>query len=167
MDGGSREAKIPRPLMAPDPSSAGSPADAIRADIWLWAARFFKTRALAADACKGSKVRRGGHPIKASTLLRPGDLLVISGEPCPREIRVLGILHRRVGAPLAAASFTELTDPAVLAAAREVRHATAIHRPAGDGRPTKLERRQIDTLRKALREMGYPQAEPTDGSGKI
>ena len=129
--------------------------ESLRADLWLWATRFYKSRSLAADACKGGKVRKGGQPVKPATLLRPGDTLVISTELCPREIRVEKIIARRAGAPIAVTCYTDLTDPAVLESAREARRLQHENRAPGEGRPTKQDRRQIEKLQETLRGLGY------------
>jgi len=130
----------------------------VRADLWLWSVRLFKTRALAADACKAGKVLRSGHPLKAASALRAGDVVDVTGPSGPRRIRVEKPISRRVGAPAAATCCTDLTDPAVAEAARVARREAGAGRPPGTGRPTKQERRDIDQLRGALRELGYPEA---------
>lgn len=137
------------------PSSPPEPSESSRADIWLWAVRLFKTRGLAAEACKGGKVHRLGAALKPAANLRPGDLLTVQTEAVKRSIRVEKIIARRVGAPIAATCYADLTDPAILEAAREARRLAQATRPAGDGRPTKLDRRQMEKLRDALRGMGY------------
>jgi ribosome-associated heat shock protein Hsp15 len=136
----------------PDPSTS---PETQRADLWLWATRFYKSRSLAADACKGGKVRKAGQPVKPATPLRPGDTLVITTELCPREIRVEKIISRRAGAPIAVTCYTDLTNPEVLAAAREARRLQLPARAPGDGRPTKQDRRQIEKLQETLRGLGY------------
>ena len=137
----------PRPQ--PDP-----PAD-VRADIWLWAVRQFKTRALAATACRGGKVQRNQIQVKPSTALRPGDVVKITTDIGQRVLRVESLITRRVGAPEAAMAYTDLTDPAQLAAARTARAQLAAQRLPGHGRPTKHDRRELDRLRDALHQMGY------------
>lgn len=131
------------------------PPETLRADIWLWATRFYKSRSLAAEACKGGKVRKGGQPVKPSTPLRPGVTIVITTELCPREIRVEKIIARRAGAPITATCYTDLTDPAALAAAREARRLRQESRAPGEGRPTKHDRRQIEKLQQTLRGLDY------------
>lgn len=136
--------------------TGSSPApESQRADLWLWATRFYKSRSLAADACKGGKVRKGGQAIKPATPLRPGDMLVIATELCPREIRVEKTLARRAAAPIAATCYSDLTDPAILSAAREARRLQHPSRAPGEGRPTKQDRRQIEKLQETLRGLGY------------
>lgn len=136
----------------PDPSTS---PESMRADLWLWATRFYKSRSLAAEACKGGKVRKGGQPVKAATLLRPGDLLTLSTDLCLREIRVEKIIARRAGAPIATTCYSDLTDPGLVAAAREARRLQHESRAPGEGRPTKQDRRQIEKLRETLRGLGY------------
>lgn len=140
---------------AEPPSKQPGPPDGIRADLWLWAVRLFKTRSLAADACKAGKVHRLGAAIKPAAILRPGDLLTVKIESVARSIRVEMLIARRAGAPVAATCYTDLTDPTILEAAREARRQAMAARFPGEGRPTKHDRRQMEKLRDALREMGY------------
>jgi len=117
-----------------------------RADKWLWATRFFKTRALAAKACAAGKVKRGGKPLKAAADIRAGDVLEIPFPEGPgmKTILVKEPISLRVGAPLARACYDDLTPPEVYAHVKQV---LAERREAGQGRPTKRERRQIGKIR--------------------
>ncbi len=119
--------------------------DSVRADKWLWATRFFKTRGLAADACATGKVKRGGHPLKASTSIHPGDLLEIPFPEGPgvRSISVKAVISLRVAAPLAQACYEELTTEEVFENLKQ--WLTAKHE-AAKGRPTKRDRREIDKI---------------------
>lgn len=118
----------------------------LRADKWLWATRFFKTRALAVKACASGKVKRAGHPIKAATELRPGDRLEIPFPEGPgyREIHVLACIEKRLGAPEARACYDETTPPETLEALKAWHMA---RREDGPGRPTKRNRRELDRIR--------------------
>ena len=104
----------------------------VRIDKWLWAARFFKSRTLAAAACNGGKVHVNGDAAKASKTVRPGDML-----------RVTALAERRGGAADAAVLYEDLTPPPP---PREARPGPPAYRPPGAGRPTKRERRRIDRL---------------------
>ena len=119
--------------------------DAARADKWLWATRFFKTRGLAADACATGKVKRAGHPLKASSNIHPGDLLEIpfAEGPGVRSISVKAVIIKRVGAPEARACYEDLTLPEVYEHLKEWHTA---RNEAAKGRPTKRDRREIDKI---------------------
>jgi ribosome-associated heat shock protein Hsp15 len=118
----------------------------VRLDKWLWAARFFKTRALAVDAIGKHRVEVNGQPAKASRELRVGDRLTLRdpGQPA-REIEVRGLSEIRGPAPLAQTLYAETADSQQQReAAREQRRqgvepALAIEQ----GRPTKRDRRQL------------------------
>jgi len=115
----------------------------LRIDKWLWAARFFKTRSLAAAACQGGKVDVNDETAKPARLVRPGDRVAVTLSGGRRIARVLGLAARRGPAPAARALYEELTPPAPPRA----RAAPPPFRPPGAGRPTKRERRQLDRLR--------------------
>lgn len=120
-------------------------SDSARADLWLWATRFFKTRGLAADACGTGKMKRNGHPLKPSSPIQPGDLLEIPFVEGPgvREVSVRAVIIKRVGAPEAQACYEDLTKPQVY----EVLKAWQIAKQeAAKGRPTKRDRREIDKI---------------------
>jgi ribosome-associated heat shock protein Hsp15 len=118
----------------------------VRLDKWLWAARFFKTRALAVDAIGKHRVEVNGQPAKAGRDLRVGDRLTLRdpGLP-PREIEVRGLSEIRGPAPLAQTLYAETAQSLQQRdAAREQRRqgvepALAIEQ----GRPTKRDRRQL------------------------
>jgi ribosome-associated heat shock protein Hsp15 len=116
-----------------------------RADKWLWATRFFKTRSLAAETCSEEKVRRSGHLVKPATAFHVGDVIEIPFPEGPgvRTIKILGLIEKRVSAPLAQACYEDLTPPEVYEASKLARQQK---RDAG-GRPTKKERRDIGRIR--------------------
>lgn len=115
----------------------------VRVDKWLWAARFFKSRTLAAAACAGGKVDVNDQAIKPSRALRPGDRLVITLPRGKRIVRVAGLADRRGSGAEAALLYADLTPPPPPREARRL----PVFRPPGAGRPTKRERRMIDRLR--------------------
>lgn len=117
--------------------------DSIRVDKWLWAARFFKTRGLAAAACDGGRVDINDAAARPSRHLRPGDVLRVTAGGERRVARVLALSGRRGPAPVARALYEDLTPPAP---PRE-RRAAAVWREPGTGRPTKRERRALARLR--------------------
>lgn len=120
-------------------------SDSIRADKWLWATRFFKTRGLAAEACATGKVKRNGHPLKPASPVQPGDLLEVPfvEGPGARQISVRTVIGLRVGAPEAQACYEDLTKPGVY---DELKLWLAAKREAAKGRPTKRDRREIDRI---------------------
>jgi ribosome-associated heat shock protein Hsp15 len=115
----------------------------VRIDKWLWAARFFKSRTLAAAACQGGKVDVNGDAVKPSRSVRPGDLLRVTLPRIRRIVRVTALGERRGSAVEAAALYEDLTPPPP---PREARPGPAAYRPRGAGRPTKRDRRRIDRL---------------------
>ncbi len=119
--------------------------DSVRADKWLWATRFFKTRNLAAEACANGKVKRLGHPLKAATPIHLGDVLEIPFPEGPgqRTIFVVSLISLRVGAPLAQACYEERTAAEIFAALKLWQTAKS---EATKGRPTKRDRREIDKI---------------------
>ena len=119
--------------------------ESVRADKWLWATRFFKTRGLAADACAAGKVTRLGHPLKASSTIHPGDLLEIPFPEGPgvRSVSVTAVISLRVAAPLAQACYDERTPEEVL---EKLRLWLTAKNEAAKGRPTKRDRREIDKI---------------------
>ncbi len=84
-----------------------------RLDKWLWCARFFRTRALAAALCEAGRVRISGHVVrKAHYALKPGDVLTFPQGGLVRVVRVLGFAARRGPAPAAVALYDDLAPPA-------------------------------------------------------
>ena len=121
-------------------------AEPVRLDKWLWAARFFKTRALAVEAIGKNRVEVNGQPVKPSRDLKVGDELTLRepGMP-PRTIEVLGLSEIRGPAPVAQALYTETqASLAAKEAAREARRqGTEPAQAIEHGRPTKRDRRQL------------------------
>jgi ribosome-associated heat shock protein Hsp15 len=122
----------------------------IRIDKWLWAARFFKTRSLAAAAVAGGKVKVNGERVKAAKAIRPDDELSIHVGPYEYVVRVLALSGRRGPAPEAALLYTESVQSK--AARKELATRLSAERIYGShekGRPTKRARRQIIRFKKA------------------
>jgi len=120
------------------------PSEKMRLDKWLWAARFFKTRSLAAQAIEGGKVKLNQQRIKPAKDVHPGDLLAIQVGCYEWSIRVLGLSARRGPAPEAQALYAELPESQERRLAQmalrsiQVEPAAQIH-----GRPTKRDRRRL------------------------
>jgi ribosome-associated heat shock protein Hsp15 len=118
--------------------------DGVRIDKWLWAARFFKTRALAREAILGGKVHREGHRVKPGRVLQAGDRLSLQRGDELFEITVTVVSDRRLPAAQAAGMYVEapasLERRESLARGRRQEREARIESP---GRPSKRERRQI------------------------
>lgn len=119
----------------------------VRIDKWLWAARFFKTRSLAADAVEGGKVLVAGERVKPARGLKAGDHVEVRIGPYRWAITVLGLAERRGPAEQARQLYTEAEDSRTARErlAAEVRAARAAS-PLQRGRPTKKLRRQMEAL---------------------
>lgn len=116
----------------------------VRLDRWLWAARFYRSRSLAHDACEGGKVDVNGQAAKPSRGVRLGDRVRITLGEWRRELIVRGLGARRGPATEARTLYADLSPPPP---ARARRPPPAVLRPPGLGRPTKRERRLIERLR--------------------
>ena len=120
----------------------------VRVDKWLWQARFFKTRGLAAGLAGSGRLRiNSEHVVKPAQTVRPGDVLTFPQGDRIRVIRIEALGLRRGPAPEARALYTDLEEAAP-AAEREPKPAPPAERESGAGRPTKKERREIDALRR-------------------
>jgi len=128
--------------------SRSTPQGKVRIDKWLWAARFYKTRALAAAAIESGKIEVNGERARRSKLVRAGDRARIRIGPYEHIIAVLGVSDRRGSATIASALYEETVE------SRKAREAMAVHVRAMNantgyesGRPTKKDRREIERVR--------------------
>lgn len=122
--------------------------DDVRIDKWLWAARFFKTRGLAADAIDGGKVEVNGARAKRARVVRVGDRVRLRIGPYEHQIVVRSVSDRRGPAPEAALLYEETSESRIARErqAEQMRADRDVFAPAR-GRPTKRDRRQITRLR--------------------
>ncbi len=120
----------------------------MRIDKWLWAARFFKTRSLAGNACELGRIESGGQRAKPARDVRVGDMLRITNGGGEFHVEVLGLSEMRGPAAIAQALYreTEESREMRLKAAAE-RKAMALSDPLSDNRPSKRDRRKMDRLR--------------------
>jgi ribosome-associated heat shock protein Hsp15 len=120
----------------------------VRIDKWLWAARFFKTRALAAKACELGRIQSNGHPAKAAREVRVGDMLRVSNDGGDFEIAVLLLSEVRGPASVAQTLYreTEASQQLRLKVAAE-RKAMRQFEELPAGRPSKRDRRRIIQFR--------------------
>ncbi len=119
---------------------------AVRADRWLWAARFYKSRALAAQACDGGKVSVNGQAAKPHRLVRVNDVLLVTHPAGPKILNVVGLAERRGSAQQAGLLYEDKSPPAPPRERRSFLIPPLI-RPPGAGRPTKRERRALGRVR--------------------
>jgi len=117
-------------------------------DKWLWAARFFKTRSLAARACELGRIQSNSQPAKAAREVRVGDLLHIKTDSDDYQVKVLLLSEMRGPAAVAQALYeeTEASRESRIKAAEE-RKAMRNFAPAPEGRPSKRDRRRIIQFR--------------------
>lgn len=116
----------------------------MRIDKFLWCVRLFKTRSLATDALRREQVQLGGRVVKASAEVKVGDVFALREPPVWRSWEVLAIPASRVGAKLVPGLLAERTAFADLEKLEVARLAKAQHRDAGEGRPTKRDRRDME-----------------------
>jgi ribosome-associated heat shock protein Hsp15 len=124
-------------------------AGRVRIDKWLWAARFFKTRSLAADAIGGGKVEVNGERVKPAKLIQAGDEVRIRLGPYEHIVIVRGLSERRGPATVAATLYEETAASVATRAkhAEQLRMAPAAFVYEEKGRPTKRDRREIERFR--------------------
>lgn len=121
----------------------------LRVDKWLWHARFFRTRGLAAELAGSGRLRiNSEHAGKPSQTVRPGDVLTFPQGNRIRVIRIEALSDRRGPASEARGLYTDLDPPAAMSTADSVPVPPAAQRDPGTGRPTKSERRKTDALRR-------------------
>lgn len=118
-------------------------SESLRVDRWLWFARFYKSRTLAAEACASQRVRVNGAPVgKPGHAIRIGDVLTFPLGPHIRVIKVAALAARRGPFAEARLLYEDLAPPTTAVAPSPV----TAQRDKGEGRPTKAERRAIDRL---------------------
>ena len=123
-----------------------------RIDKWLWAARIFKTRSIAAAACKKGQVSMGGTQLKASRMVKSGDIINVRKAPITYSFRILQPIERRVGAKLIPEILENVTAPDQYELLEMSKISGFVGRAKGTGRPTKKERRSLDDFREDVPE---------------
>ena len=117
-----------------------------RIDKWLWAARIFKTRTIAADACKKGRVTINSAQVKASRMIKPGDVIEVRKSPITYSFKVLQAIEKRVGAKLVKDVLEDVTPREQYEILELSKISGFIDRAKGTGRPTKKERRDLDNF---------------------
>jgi ribosome-associated heat shock protein Hsp15 len=125
----------------------------VRVDKWLWAARFFKTRSAATQAVLGGRAHVNGVRVKPSHEVCAGDTVEVTMRSEKRTVDVVGIADRRGPAAVAASLYVE--RPESISAREQPALERRLSAPPSmgfGGRPTKLDRRRLDALRRAERQ---------------
>ncbi len=118
----------------------------VRIDKWLWAVRVFKTRSLATDACKMNRVSINGQLTKPSRLVKEGDVISVRKPPIEYSFKVLRVLNNRVGARLVPEYMENVTPKEQYDILELQRLSRFVDRAKGLGRPTKKDRRDMESF---------------------
>ena len=116
----------------------------VRIDKWLWAVRIFKTRTVAADACKKGRILIDNVPVKPSRNIRVGDVVQVRKPPITFSFNVLALADKRMGAKLVPDFMENVTPPEQYEMLELNKISGFVDRQRGTGRPTKKERRDLE-----------------------
>ena len=116
----------------------------VRIDKWMWATRIFKTRTIAAEACKKGRIMIGGVTIKPSRMIKVGDVIQVRKPPITFSFKVTGLIENRVGAKLVPNYLENVTTPDQYEILEMNRISGFVNRAKGLGRPTKKDRRELE-----------------------
>lgn len=115
-----------------------------RIDKWMWAARIFKTRTIAAEACKKGRISINSSQVKPARMVKPGDVVQVRKPPVTYSFKVLQAIEKRVGAKLVPEIMDNVTTPDQYELLEMSKISGFVDRARGTGRPTKKERRDLD-----------------------
>ena len=116
----------------------------VRIDKWMWAVRIFKTRTIAAEACKKGRISINGALAKAARMVKPGDVIQVRKPPVTYSFKVLQSIEKRVGAKLVPEMMENITAPEQYELLEMSKISGFINRAKGTGRPTKKDRRELE-----------------------
>lgn len=116
----------------------------VRVDKYLFAMRIYKTRSIAAEACKNGRVKMNAVELKPSRTFHVGDVFTVRKGPITYTYRILQLCENRVGAKLVGNYMQDITPPDQLEILELARLAAQSGRDRGTGRPTKKDRREIE-----------------------
>ena len=116
----------------------------VRIDKWMWATRIFKTRTIASDACKMSRVLVNGTNVKPSRMIKVGDVIQVRKPPVTYSFKVLALTDKRMGAKLVPGYMENITTPDQYEILEMNKISGFVNRARGMGRPTKKERRELE-----------------------
>ena len=115
-----------------------------RIDNWLWASRIFKTRTIAAEACKKGRVSINGTQVKPSRMIKRGEVIQVKKPPVTYSFKVLQAIEKRIGAKLVPEILENVTTPEQYELLEMSRISGFVDRARGTGRPTKKDRRSME-----------------------
>ena len=116
----------------------------VRIDKWLWAVRIFKSRTIAVEACKKNRVMINNVNVKASRMIKVGDIIQVRKPPVTYSFKVIQLTEKRMGAKLVPEFMENVTTPDQYEILELNRLNGFINRAKGTGRPTKKDRRVIE-----------------------
>lgn len=116
----------------------------VRIDKWLWATRVFKTRTIAADACKKGRVMINNVTVKPSRMIKVGEVIQVRKPPVTFSFKVLALSENRMGAKLVPNFLENVTTPDQYEILEMNKISGFVNRAKGLGRPTKKERRELE-----------------------
>lgn len=126
-----------------------------RIDKWLWAVRIFKTRTIAAEACKKGRISIKGTIVKPSRVIRIGDIVEVRKSPITYSFKVLQAIENRVGTKLVPDVMEDVTPPAQYELLEMSRISGFVDRARGTGRPTKKDRRAMEEFNTPIFDDGF------------
>ncbi|MCQ2227544.1 MAG: RNA-binding S4 domain-containing protein [Bacteroidales bacterium] len=118
----------------------------VRIDKFLWAVRIFKTRSIAAEAIKKGRITIGGSQVKGSRNVKVGEVIQVKVSPAIRSFEIIQLAQNRMGAKLVPDHIKEVTPKDQLEIIELQKLALSLNRRKGLGRPTKKERRDLDSF---------------------
>ena len=116
----------------------------VRIDKWMWATRIFKTRTIAAEACKKNRVMIQGVNVKASRMIKVGDVIQVRKPPITYSFKVLEVTERRMGAKMVPQYLENVTTADQYEILELNRISGFVDRAKGMGRPTKKDCRELE-----------------------
>lgn len=117
--------------------------ETVRIDKWLWAVRVFKTRTIAAEACKKGRVLIENNSVKPARMIRIGDIVQVKKPPVTYSFKVIDISQKRMGAKLVSNFMENVTPPEEYEILEMNKLSGFVDRQRGTGRPTKKDRRDM------------------------
>ncbi|MBQ7945327.1 MAG: RNA-binding S4 domain-containing protein [Bacteroidales bacterium] len=121
-------------------------ASEVRIDKWLWAVRLYKTRSIAADACKKGHISMNGVNLKPARTIKVGDVVQVRKSPITLSLKVLQAIENRVSAKLVPEMLQDVTPPEQYELLEMSKISGFVDRAKGTGRPTKKERRSLESF---------------------
>jgi len=120
----------------------------VRIDKWLWSVRLYKTRSISTDACKSGRITIDGKTVKASKEVNIGDIIDIKKDNIQYKLKVLQLSEKRMGAALIDGFREDLTPASEYDKMRQIKSGGFEYRDKGLGRPSKKDRRNLNSFKK-------------------